>query len=61
MTSVTTTARDAGVDLEVLANRLGQDPRVTAKTYSHVTESRKRKAALSGEELYKPKKPKEQN
>jgi integrase len=52
----TTTARDAGIDLEVLANRLGQDPRVTAATYSHITESRKRKAALSSDELYKVKK-----
>lgn len=49
----TTTARDAGVDLEVLADRLGQDPRVTAKTYSHITDSRRKKAALSSEELYR--------
>lgn len=48
----TTTARDAGVDLEVLADRLGQDPRVTAKTYSHITDGRRKKASLSSEELY---------
>jgi integrase len=51
-----TTARDKGVDLEVVANRAGQDPKVTASIYSHVTESRKKKAALSGDELYDLKK-----
>jgi integrase len=47
-----TTARDKGIDLEVVADRAGQDPRVTASVYSHVTEARKKKAALSGDELY---------
>lgn len=47
-----TTARDRGLDLEVVADRAGQDPRVTASIYSHVTESRKKKAALSGDDLY---------
>jgi integrase len=49
-----TTARDKGIDLEVVADRAGQDPRVTASIYSHVTEARKKKAALSGDELYGP-------
>jgi integrase len=48
----TTTARDAGIDLEVLADRLGQDPRVTAKTYSHITDNRRRKASRSSFDLY---------
>jgi integrase len=48
----TTMARDAGIDLEVLADRLGQDPRVTAKTYSHITDNRRKKASLSSAELY---------
>ncbi len=47
-----TTVRDRGVDLEVVANRAGQDPKVTASIYSHVTEARKKKAALSAQELY---------
>lgn len=46
-----TMARDAGVDAEVLANRVGQDVRVTMRIYSQVTEARQRKAALSLEEL----------
>lgn len=46
-----TLARDAGVDAEVLANRVGQDVRVTMRVYSQVTEARKRKAALSLAEL----------
>ena len=46
-----TLARDAGVDAEVLANRVGQDVRVTMRIYSQVTEARKRKAALSLAEL----------
>lgn len=44
-------ARDAGVDAEVLANRVGQDVRVTIRICSQVTEARQRKAALSLEEL----------
>ncbi len=44
-------ARDAGVDAEVLANRVGQDVRVTMRVYSQVREARKRKAALSRAEL----------
>jgi integrase len=48
-----TTARDRGIDLEVVADRAGQDPRVTASIYSHITESRKKKAALSADDLYK--------
>jgi integrase len=50
-----TTVRDRGVDLEVVANRAGQDPKVTASIYSHVTEARKKKAALSAQDLYLPK------
>lgn len=46
-----TMARDAGVDAEVLANRVGQDVRVTMRIYSQVTEARQRKAALSLAEL----------
>lgn len=42
-----TLARDAGLDAEVIANRVGQDVRVTMQTYSQVTESRKRKAAIA--------------
>lgn len=44
-------ARDAGVDAEVLANRVGQDVRVTMRIYGQVTEARQRMAALSLEEL----------
>jgi integrase len=47
-----TTARDKGIDLEVLAHRVGQDPMVTASIYSHIVESRQKSAARSGEELY---------
>ena len=46
-----TLARDAGVDAEVVAQRAGQDVRVTLGIYSKVTEERKRKAALSLNEL----------
>ncbi len=46
-----TLARDAGIDAEVVANRVGQDVRVTMQIYSKVTESRKRKAARSLEAL----------
>jgi integrase len=47
-----TTARDKGIDLEVVANKVGQDPKVTASIYSHITEARKKRAARSGKELY---------
>jgi integrase len=47
-----TTARDKGIDLEVTANKVGQDPKVTASIYSHITEARKKRAARSGKELY---------
>jgi integrase len=47
-----TLARDAGVDVEVLAQRVGQDPRVTLKTYSHPTDERMRKAALPPGRLF---------
>lgn len=47
-----TTARDKGIDLEVTANKVGQDPKVTASIYSHITQSRKRNAARSAKELY---------
>ena len=46
-----TLARDAGVDAEVVAQRAGQDVRVTLQIYSKVTEERKRRAALSLNEL----------
>lgn len=46
-----TLARDAGVDAEVVAQRAGQDVQVTLRIYSKVTEDRKRKAALSLEQL----------
>lgn len=49
-----TTVRDRGIDLEVVANRAGQDPKVTASIYSHITENRKKNAALSAQELYLP-------
>lgn len=42
-----TLACDAGLDVEVIANRVGQDVRVTLRVYSHVTEARKRKAAVA--------------
>jgi integrase len=48
-----TTARDKGIDLEVLAHRVGQDPMVTASLYSHIVESRQRGAARSSDELYR--------
>jgi integrase len=51
----TTLARDAGLDLEVVASVLGQDPRVTLEVYSHVTEKRKRKASLELSELLEGK------
>jgi integrase len=51
----TTLARDAGLDLEVVAQVLGQDPRVTLTVYSHITESRKRKASLELSELLEGK------
>jgi integrase len=47
-----TTARDKGIDLEVLAHRVGQDPMVTASIYSHIIESRQKSAARSSDELY---------
>ena len=37
-----TVVRDAGVDAEVLANRVGQDVRVTMRICSQVTEARQR-------------------
>lgn len=46
-----TMARDAGLDAEVIANRVGHDVRMTMAVYSKVTEERKRKAALSLDEL----------
>lgn len=46
-----TMARDAGLDAEVIANRVGHDVRMTMALYSNVTEQRKRKAALSLGEL----------
>jgi integrase len=54
-----TTARDKGIDLEVLAHRVGQDPMVTASIYSHIVESRQKSAARSGDELYREKKGKD--
>ncbi len=54
-----TTARDKGIDLEVLAHRVGQDPMVTASIYSHIVESRQKNAARSGDELYRDKKDKD--
>lgn len=42
-----TLARDAGLDAEVIANRVGQDVRVTMRVYSQITEARKRKAAVA--------------
>jgi predicted nucleotidyltransferase len=47
-------ARDRGIDLEVVANRAGQDPKVTASIYNHVPEARKKKAALSVRDLIYP-------
>lgn len=46
-----TLARDAGVDAEVVAKRVGQDVRVTMKVYSSVTEGRMRKAAKTLNDL----------
>jgi integrase len=46
-----TLARDAGIDLEVVAQRVGQDPKVTASIYSKITMSRQRKAAKTLSEL----------
>ncbi|MEM7735538.1 MAG: site-specific integrase [Deinococcota bacterium] len=46
-----TLARDAGIDAEVVADRVGQDVRVTMQIYSQVTEDRKRKAARNLEDL----------
>lgn len=46
-----TLARDAGLDAEVVAHRVGQDVRVTMQIYSKVTEARKRKAAKTLGEL----------
>lgn len=46
-----TFARDAGLDAEVVAHRVGQDVRVTMQIYSKVTEARKRKAAKTLKEL----------
>ena len=46
-----TLARDAGIDAEVVADRVGQDVSVTMKIYSQVTEVRKRKAAYRLEDL----------
>jgi integrase len=51
----TTLARDAGLDVEVVAGVLGQDPRVTLEVYSHLTERRKRKASLELSELLEGK------
>ena len=46
-----TLARDAGIDAEVVADRVGQDVSVTMKIYSQITEARKRKAAYKLEDL----------
>lgn len=46
-----TLARDAGLDAEVIANRVGHDVRMTMALYSRVTEDRKRRAALSLDDL----------
>lgn len=46
-----TLARDAGVALEVVADRAGHDARLTAQIYSEVTESRRKRAALEIKEL----------
>lgn len=46
-----TLARDAGLDVEVVAERAGHDPRMTILLYSKVTDERKRKAAIELEEL----------
>jgi hypothetical protein len=47
-----TTARDKGTNLEVLANWVGQDLKITADIYSHVIELRQRRAARTGQKLY---------
>lgn len=46
-----TLARDAGLDVEVVAERAGHDPRMTILLYSRVTDERKRKAAIELEDL----------
>jgi integrase len=46
-----TLARDAGLDVEVVAERAGHDVRMTTAVYSQITEERKRKAALELDEL----------
>ena len=46
-----TLARDRGLDAEVIADRVGQDVRVTMRIYSNVTEARKLRAALPLKEL----------
>lgn len=39
-----TMARDAGLDAEVIANRVGHDVRMTLALYSNITDDRKKKA-----------------
>lgn len=46
-----TLARDAGLAVEVVAERAGHDVRMTTAVYSQITEERKRKAALELDEL----------
>lgn len=46
-----TLARDAGIDAETVAHRVGQDVRVTMSIYSQVTEQRQRKAAVNLDDL----------
>ena len=46
-----TLARDAGVALEVVADRAGHDSRLTAQIYSEVTEGRRKRAALGMADL----------
>lgn len=46
-----TLAREAGLDAEVIASRVGQDVRVTMRVYSQVTEARKRRAAVELRDL----------
>ena len=46
-----TLARDTGLDVEVVADRVGHDVRMTTAIYSQVTDNRKRKAARDLEDL----------
>lgn len=46
-----TLVRDYGLDVEVVANRVGHDSSMTTGIYSLVTDQRKRRAAKSLEKL----------